>query len=91
MRKAAYVGGGILVLVVLVVVFFRPSQVEHETRPISVFLSDMRAGGVSHVEINGNELEVTLLSGAAYVTHKERGSSFLFALIRAVNRLGQRQ
>jgi ATP-dependent Zn protease len=134
MRKAAYIGGAILILVVLVVVFFRPSTSQDETRPISVFLSDMRAGGVSYVEVNGGELEVTLLSGVSYRTHKERESSLfniladndiepgittivvndaaaiddwlglllnfipillflgiLLALIRAINRLGQRR
>jgi ATP-dependent Zn protease len=79
MRKALYIGGGILVLIVLVVVFFRPSSSIEDTRPISALLADVRAEGVAEIEISGDMLTVTRIDGTVYESNKEHGTS-LFAV-----------
>ena len=80
MRKALYIGGGIILLIVLVVIVFRPSEPGPEQRPISELLADVRAGSVSTITITGNELTVDLRSGFTYASYKEQGSSLLTIL-----------
>jgi ATP-dependent Zn protease len=76
MRKALYILGGIILLVVFVVVFFRPdSEDSSETRPISVLLVHMQTGIVDRIVITGDTIDVTLSDGTGYETQKESGAS----------------
>ena len=82
MRKALYLAGSILLLLVLVVVFLRPSQPDDPQRPISAAIADARAGNVSSITVTGNTIEVTTNAGNVYESRKEAGTS-IYTLLEA--------
>lgn len=75
MRKAAYIGGGILLFTILVVVFFRPAEEDYPQQPISAAIADAKTGIVRSIVVRGDILEVTLVTGIIYESRKEQGVS----------------
>jgi ATP-dependent Zn protease len=66
---------GFVLLVMLLVAFFRPSSVTDETRPISTLISDAKSGRVSELKVRGNRIHVTRTDLTTYETRKEDGVS----------------
>ena len=63
MRKAIYAVGGIFLLLVFVVVFFRTDSENLEEVPISRVLFEIRSGSVVGIEVKGQDLDVTYITG----------------------------
>ena len=76
MRKKLYIGGAVVVLILVVLAFMRaPADDRAVTRPFSVLLAHMDVGSVERIEIAEDTLDVMLVDGTAYETQKERGVS----------------
>jgi ATP-dependent Zn protease len=76
MRKALYIAGAILFVIVVVVVFFRPTNERaFPQQPISTVITEAKAGDVYSITERGDRLEVTLTYGPTYESRKEEGVS----------------
>jgi ATP-dependent Zn protease len=84
MRKALYVAGAILFVIVVIVVFFRPAPEKYPEQPISVALNDMKSGRVENLEVRRNVLTITLADGSIYKSRKEEGVS-IFTIFESNN------
>jgi ATP-dependent Zn protease len=71
MKTALYIGGGIVLLIAVVVLLFRPSN----EVPLSTLIEEARAGNVVSLEISGDDVEFINDSGVIFTTRKEAEAS----------------
>lgn len=79
-RKVGAFALGLVVIVALVVAFFRPSDAPANQQPLSTFLKDARAGAVASIRVDGDLVNVMKTDRVVYETRKEEGMSIITLL-----------
>jgi len=63
-----------LIVISLIFSFFAGSQSQPQTLSLSQLVADINAGTIKEIDVNGNELDITLKNGTAAVAQKESES-----------------
>src|SRR5262245_32314209 len=75
----------LVAVIAIVVAFFRPSSSASTKEDLSAVIRDAKAGTIQKVEVNGDDLKVTIQEGdqkRTYMSRKESGASLVETLQR---------
>src|SRR5687767_2093016 len=67
----------LVAVIAIVVIFFRPGAEESDKKDLSTVIDNAKAGQIAKIEVNGNNLNVTLEDNTEYSARKEDNSSLV--------------
>jgi cell division protease FtsH len=70
----------LVAIIAIVVIFFGRGDSNNDSRDISAVIQDVLAGNVQNIEVDGDDLTVTLQGGVEYTSRKEEGASLVSLL-----------